>query len=93
MALPVHRAASSYNNHEPMPQEITQVDQTPKGPTAFHIMTKPTGPICNLDCTYCFYLDKEKLYPNTSKRRTSRLYRSPGREASPQFSVSIFSTG
>jgi uncharacterized protein len=31
----------------------------------FHIMTKPIGPICNLDCTYCFYLEKEKLYPNT----------------------------
>jgi len=29
----------------------------------FHIMTKPIGPICNLDCTYCFYLEKESLYP------------------------------
>jgi uncharacterized protein len=32
---------------------------------AFHLMVKPTGPICNMDCTYCFYLDKEKLYPET----------------------------
>ena len=31
----------------------------------FHIMTKPAGPICNLDCKYCFYLEKEKLYPET----------------------------
>ena len=31
--------------------------------TAFHIMTKPMGPICNLDCRYCFYLEKENLYP------------------------------
>jgi uncharacterized protein len=31
----------------------------------FHMMTKPIGPICNLDCTYCFYLEKEKLYPGT----------------------------
>src|SRR3569623_652494 len=30
-----------------------------------HIMTKPIGPICNLDCKYCFYLEKEKLYPGT----------------------------
>jgi uncharacterized protein len=32
--------------------------------SGFHIMTKPVGPICNLDCKYCFYLEKEKLYPN-----------------------------
>ncbi len=30
---------------------------------AFHVMAKPTGPICNLDCTYCFYLEKERLFP------------------------------
>jgi uncharacterized protein len=33
----------------------------------FHVMTKPVGPICNLDCKYCFYLEKEKLYPQASK--------------------------
>jgi len=33
----------------------------------FHVMTKPIGPICNLDCKYCFYLEKEKLYPGTKK--------------------------
>ena len=33
--------------------------------SAFHIMAKPIGPICNLDCHYCFYLEKEKLYPET----------------------------
>ncbi len=26
-------------------------------------MAKPIGPICNIDCHYCFYLEKEKLYP------------------------------
>jgi uncharacterized protein len=30
---------------------------------AFHVMSKPIGPICNLDCKYCFYLEKEKLFP------------------------------
>lgn len=34
---------------------------------AFHILTKPVGPICNLDCKYCFYLEKEVLYPDTAK--------------------------
>ena len=32
-------------------------------PRAFHVMTKPIGPLCNLDCKYCFYLEKEKLFP------------------------------
>ncbi len=30
---------------------------------AFHIMAKPIGPVCNLNCEYCYYLEKEKLYP------------------------------
>lgn len=34
-------------------------------------MTKPVGPICNLDCKYCFYLEKEKLYPDKEKWRMS----------------------
>jgi uncharacterized protein len=32
-------------------------------------LTKPVGPICNLDCKYCFYLEKEKLYPGKSNWR------------------------
>src|SRR5579871_5659258 len=40
-------------------------------PTAFHIMTKPIGPICNLDCKYCFYLEKEGLYQEERKARPS----------------------
>jgi len=32
----------------------------------FHVMAKPTGPICNLACRYCFYLEKERLYAGTS---------------------------
>ena len=27
----------------------------------FHVMAKPTGPLCNLDCSYCFYLHKQNL--------------------------------
>lgn len=27
-----------------------------------HVVVKPIGPICNLRCRYCFYLEKESLY-------------------------------
>lgn len=37
----------------------------------FQVMTKPIGPICNLDCTYCYYLEKEKLYPRGENFRMS----------------------
>ena len=29
---------------------------------AFHLLAKPTGAVCNLDCDYCFFLSKEMLY-------------------------------
>ncbi len=32
-------------------------------------MTKPMGSKCNLDCTYCFYLEKEHLYPGAGNFR------------------------
>jgi len=35
---------------------------------AFHLMAKPTGAICNLDCDYCFFLSKEQLYPGSPFR-------------------------
>ncbi|WP_312359190.1 hypothetical protein, partial [Mixta calida] len=28
-----------------------------------HVMAKPSGAVCNIDCTYCFYLEKAALYP------------------------------
>lgn len=38
---------------------------------AFHVMAKAIGPICNLDCKYCFYLEKEQLYPENEKWKMS----------------------
>ena len=32
-------------------------------------MTKPIGARCNLDCSYCYYLEKEKLYPGAGGQR------------------------
>jgi uncharacterized protein len=38
---------------------------TPPAVPAFHLMAKPAGPRCNLDCSYCFYLSKGELYPGS----------------------------
>lgn len=36
-----------------------------------HTLAKPTGSVCNLRCDYCFYLEKEKLFPETEDFRMS----------------------
>ena len=28
-----------------------------------HVVAKPIGPVCNLNCEYCFYIEKQALYP------------------------------
>ena len=37
-------------------------------PPAFHLLAKPSGSTCNIDCAYCFFLSKEALYPNDKHR-------------------------
>jgi uncharacterized protein len=42
-------------------------------PPAFHIMLKPRGAICNLDCAYCYFLSKELMYPGSRFRMADEL--------------------
>jgi uncharacterized protein len=42
-----------------------------KRPNAFQVMLKPAGSSCNLNCTYCYYLEKSKLYGNSGELRMS----------------------
>src|SRR4051794_40073957 len=42
-------------------------------PPAFHLLAKPTGAVCNLDCSYCFFLSKEMLYPGSRFRMADDL--------------------
>lgn len=37
------------------------------GPPVFEVIAKPTGPLCNLECRYCYYLGKQELYQGTKK--------------------------
>jgi uncharacterized protein len=37
------------------------------------VLAKPSGPICNLDCEYCFFLSKEALYPGDRFRMADDL--------------------
>ena len=48
-----------------------------QGPQRFHVMAKPGGSTCNLDCDYCFYLSKQTLPdgPITGKMNDEMLER------------------
>ncbi len=40
-------------------------------PQGLHILSKPIGSVCNLDCEYCFYLEKDSLNQKSNKFRMS----------------------
>jgi len=47
--------------------------QLSDAPPAFHLLAKPTGATCNLDCAYCFFLSKEMLYPGSRFRMADEM--------------------
>ena len=50
------------------------MDNIPQyAPPGFHLLVKPTGAVCNLDCQYCFFLSKEMLYPGSRFRMADEL--------------------
>jgi uncharacterized protein len=42
-------------------------------PPRIHVLAKPTGAACNLACAYCFFLDKELLYPGSQFRMSDEV--------------------
>lgn len=38
-------------------------------PKSYHLMCKPIGPRCNLDCRYCFYTEKTALFKDGENYR------------------------
>ena len=47
--------------------------QPETGPSRIHVLAKPTGAACNLACAYCFFLDKELLYPDSRFRMSDEV--------------------
>lgn len=47
--------------------------QKPEHRTRFHAMVKPIGAVCNLDCTYCYYLHKKDLLGQKSPRMSDEV--------------------
>lgn len=71
---PAHAAAPSM---APLaPQVDGEVPLPLSAPPAYHVLAKPTGAICNLDCQYCFFLSKESLYPGSRFRMSDELLES-----------------
>jgi len=48
-----------------VPRTVTRVSEP------FVVMAKPVGPVCNLECSYCYYLETARLYTNPHKFRMS----------------------
>jgi uncharacterized protein len=44
----------------------------PRALTAFSVMAKPIGPVCNLDCSYCYYVRKNELYDREDRAARMR---------------------
>jgi len=42
-----------------------------KSPQGIHVVAKPIGPVCNLNCEYCFYLEKKALFGSNEQYRMS----------------------
>jgi len=40
-------------------------------PQGLHVVAKPIGPVCNLNCEYCFYLEKQVLFAPGEQYRMS----------------------
>ena len=52
---------------------LSATGSTTHTPAYFHVLAKPTGAVCNLDCKYCFYLSKQVLYPGSEFRMADDL--------------------
>ena len=52
---------------------IEEAQRHSEGPLAFNLMIKPAGSLCNLDCHYCYYLDKAEIYHGRQPRMSEQM--------------------
>jgi uncharacterized protein len=57
-------------NHK---KTITLGDVLKSKRAAYSTMVKPIGSLCNMDCHYCYYLDKAQLYSKTPSKLDDTL--------------------
>ena len=50
---------------------MTENKRLPEVPQGIHVVAKPIGPACNLNCEYCFYLEKQALFSSGEQYRMS----------------------
>ena len=60
---------------------------------AFQLMAKPTGSICNLDCQYCFYLEKLHLNQRAMSDKVLETYIKAYIETAPKQQVTFLWQG
>ena len=58
-----------YKNTITLDEAVRQL----QGPLAFNLMIKPIGSLCNLDCHYCYYLDKAEIYHGVQPKMTEQM--------------------
>jgi uncharacterized protein len=57
----------------PRPEGPAHPGHVAGAPSSFYVLAKQTGAICNLDCSYCFFLSKEELYPGSELRMSESI--------------------
>ncbi len=55
------------------PSNELELSQRPAARAPFHVIVKPIGALCNLDCEYCFYLEKARMFKGSKFRMSDEI--------------------
>jgi uncharacterized protein len=71
LPLPAFRTLRDWGDHWVFKLKNTIANDSQNLGPGIHVVAKPIGPLCNLNCEYCFYLEKEALFPAGEHYRIS----------------------